>query len=87
LYILVTAFEANVDLVLVLDVSLSIGNNTNFQTVIQFVSDVSQFLVFGLNDSLVRAILFAHHANVHFHESSFLDYQKIIIIYVHIIAT
>ena len=57
----------NVDLVFVLDVSKSIGNNTNFQTVTQFARDVIQFLDIGLNDSLVGVILFARHANVHFH--------------------
>ena len=55
------------DLVFVLDVSISIGNDENFQTVTQFASDVSEFLDIGINDSLVGMMLFARHANVHFH--------------------
>ena len=67
-----------VDLVFVLDVSISIGSNANFQTVTRFASDVSEFLEIGLNDSLVGLILFARHADVYFNVQEYSDETKLV---------
>ena len=56
----------NADLVYVLDVSLSIGNDTRFQEVTKFVGGLGQFFDIGLNDNLAGVILFARHANIEF---------------------
>ena len=58
--------EVNADFVYVLDVSISIGGDENFQEVTSFVGALGQFLDIGLNDNLAGVILFARHAHVEF---------------------
>ena len=62
-----TACELEADIVFVLDVSKSIGNDENFRKVTKFASNMSRIFNIGLNDSLVGMMLFARHSNVHFH--------------------
>ena len=62
----------------VLDVSLSIGNNENFQSLTQFASGMTRFLDISSNDSLVGMILFARHASVHFNVQDHLDKTQLI---------
>ena len=73
-----TDCKLDADFVFVLDVSLSIGSNANFQTITNFVSDMSQVLVIGLNHSLVGIMLFARHADVHFHVQEHFDKAQLI---------
>ena len=61
-----------------LNVSISIRNNANFQTVTRFASNVSQFLDIGLNDSLVNLILFTCHADVYFNVQEHFDETKLV---------
>ena len=56
----------NADFVYVLDVSISIGDDANFQEVTNFVSALGQVLDIGLNDNLAGVILFARHADIVF---------------------
>ena len=56
----------NADLVYVLDVSISIGDDANFQEVTSFVGGLGQVFDIGLNDNLAGVILFARHANIEF---------------------
>ena len=67
------ACKLSADLVFVLDVSRSIGNNANFKTVTDFASDLSQYLNISLNNSLVGMMLFARHANVHFNVQEYTN--------------
>ena len=66
-YYLFTVCELKTDFVFVCDVSISIGNDDNFNIIRNFVHGVSNFLTIGPNDNLVGKILFARHANVSFH--------------------
>ena len=56
----------NADFVYLLDVSISIGDDANFQEVTNFVSALGQVLEIGVNDNLAGVILFARHANIEF---------------------
>ena len=66
-YCLFTACELTTDYVFVCDVSISIGNDANFNIIRNFVHSISNFLTIGPNNSLVGKILFARHANISFH--------------------
>ena len=56
----------NADLVYVLDVSISIGDDARFQEVTNFVGGLGRVFDIGLNDNLAGVILFARHANIEF---------------------
>jgi len=73
-----TGCELDVDLVFVLDVSLSIGNNERFKTVTDFASSVVTLLNVGRGHSLVGVILFARHANVLFHIREHLTHDELV---------
>ena len=49
------------------DVSISIGDDANYNIVKDFVAAISNFVTIGPNDNLVGKILFARHANISFH--------------------
>ena len=66
-YNLFAACELTTDIIFVCDVSLSIGNDANFNVVRNFVRSISNFVTIGPNDNLVGKILFARHANITFH--------------------
>ena len=62
-----TVCELKTDFVFVSDVSISIGNDANFNIIRNFVRAISNFVTIGPNDNLVGKILFARHANLSFH--------------------
>ena len=59
--------ELTTDFVFVCDVSISIGDDANFNIIRNFVAAISNFVTIGPNDNLVGKILFARHANLTFH--------------------
>ena len=67
-----------VDAVYVLDVSLSIGNDTNFGLMRDLVKQSAQQLVIGEDDVLFSLILFARHANIIFNASQYTNRKDLI---------
>ena len=61
-----------------LDVSLSIGNDTNFGLMRDLVIQSAQQLVIGEDDVLFSLILFAHHANIIFDISQYTNREDLI---------
>ena len=65
------------DFVFVCDVSLTIGNDANFNVIKNFVRAISNSLTIGLNDNLVGIILFARHANISFHAQEYTNSEDL----------
>ena len=64
--IVVTGCETGIDLVIVLDVSLSIHRRNAVQPLLRFTRRVIQSLDIGLDSNLVGIVLFANNASFHF---------------------
>ena len=63
----------NLDIVFVLDVSISIEDEENFQLMKDFIMNSTNLVTVGLNDSLAAVILFARHAWINFTLTEYTD--------------
>ena len=67
-----------IDCVFVLDVSLSINNDSNFGLVRDLVIQSAEQLAIGTNDALFSVILFARHAKINFTIPQYTDRASLI---------
>ena len=67
-----------IDCVFVLDVSISINNDSNFGLLRDLVTQSARQLAIGTNDALFSVILFARHAKVNFTIPQYTDRSSLI---------
>ena len=64
--------------VFVLDVSVSIENDTNFGLIRDFVTQAASFMSIGVNETLFSVLLFARHAWINFTIPSYTNRADLI---------